>query len=105
VSWPWDGRGFPRRDRLDSRVARSFTVAEGTSMPAVGDVLVFGATRWPAGCAPGGFTMAARVEGTMGRTVFYVPYPDDEVPLGASRWKLTRRRTSHRRYEEVASRV
>lgn len=106
-----DARGFPRADRNDSRVPRSFLVREGETMPAVGDVMVFGTTgpalqasHLPAPGAVLARFAAARVEGTMGRTVFYVPYPDDEVPLGADTWRMRRVRTGHNRYEEVAER-
>lgn len=109
MTWPWDARGFPRRDRIDGRRVRSFLVAEGVPMPSTGDVMVFG----PVGPIAALFAspsspLACRVEGVQGRTVWYVPYGsevDADDLLGASRWKMRRVRTGPRRYEEVASRV
>lgn len=71
-------------------------------MPSLGDVLVLAPFPLPGAIDLTGPCL--RVEGTQGRTVFYVPFPDDEVPLGASYgWRLRRERRARRprRYEEV----
>lgn len=88
-------RWRPILDRTDGRTVRSVVVHDGTRLPAVGEVLVLGSSWcWPP-------PVAMRVEGVHGRTVWYVPWPSNEVPLGASYgWRLRRHRTAFRRWEE-----